>query len=110
MYWFIALSAANMTTEEAILGVFERRAAPALFVTEIEHGMIPRRNDADVSAALQHLIRRGEIIIVTKPAPDPHLIGADLRIAARTTPTAAEAIEAVWHDWLGEFLAQHRCS
>jgi hypothetical protein len=99
-----------MTAEEAIVDVFERRSAAALFVTEVQYGIAPQRDPAEFAAALQRLVERGEIIIVTKPAPDVHLADADLRIAARVAPEADVAIEATWHAGLRDFLASHRCS
>lgn len=99
-----------MTAEEAIVDVFERRSAVALFVTEVQYGIVPQRDPAEFSAALARLVERGEIIIVTKPAPDVHLMDADLRIAARVAPNAENAIEATWRGWLRDFFASHRCS
>ena len=99
-----------MTAEEAIVDVFERRSVGALFVTEVQYGIAPQRDPAEFAAALQRLVERGELIIVTKPAPDVHLADADLRIAARVAPDAEGAIESAWHGWLRDFLASHRCS
>ena len=99
-----------MTAEEAIVEVFEQRSAAALFVTEVQYGIVPQRDPAEFSAALQRLVERGEIIIVTKPAPDVHLEDADLRIAARPALGAEIAIEATWNGWLRDFLSTHRCS
>jgi hypothetical protein len=99
-----------MTAEEAIVDVFDRRAVAALFVTEIQYGIAPQRDPAEFNAALQHLADRGELIIVTKPAPDVHLSDADLRIAARPTAGASDAVESAWNDFLREFLQSHRCS
>jgi hypothetical protein len=99
-----------LTVEEAIVDVFERRSTAALFVTEVQYGIAPQRDPAEFAAALQRLVDRGEIIIVTKPAPDIHLADADLRIAARVAPGADVAIEATWLNWLRDFLASHRCS
>ena len=99
-----------MTVEEAVVDVFERRSAAALFVTEVQYGIAPQREPEEFAAALQRLVERGEIIIVTKPAPDVHLADADLRIVARVAPGAEEAIESTWHSWLRDFLASHRCS
>ena len=99
-----------MTAEEAIVDVFEQRSAAALFVTEVQYGIVPQRDPAEFSAALARLVERGEIIIVTKPAPDVHLEDADLRIAARPAPDAETAIEATWNGWLRDFLSTHRCS
>ena len=99
-----------MITEQAIVDVFERRLAMALFVTEVQCGIVPVCDPAEFAAALQHLVETGEIIIVTKPAPDVQLNDVDLRIVARVAPEMAEAVEATWRDFLREFLAAHRCS
>ena len=99
-----------MTAEEAIGDVFERRSEPALFVTEVQYGISPQRDPVEFAAALERLVERGEIIIVTKPAPDIHLADADLRIAARPAPDADVAIETASHGWLRDFLSTHRCS
>lgn len=99
-----------MTAAEAIVDVFERRSVTALFVTEVQYGIAPQRDPVEFAAALQHLVETGEIIIVTKPAPDVHLNDADLRIVARTAPDMSEAVESAWRDFLREFLASHRCS
>lgn len=100
----------QMTAEQAILDVFDQRAAAALFVTEVQYGIVPRPDPAEFAAALERLAERGEIIIVTKPAPDVHLEDADLRIVARRAPGAETAIEAAWNGWLRDFLSTHRCS
>jgi hypothetical protein len=99
-----------MTAEEAIVDVFARRSAAALFVTEVQYGIAPQRDPAEFAAALQLLVERGEFIIVNKPAPDIHLADADLRILAPAAPNAEVAIEATWHGWLRDFLSTHRCS
>jgi hypothetical protein len=100
----------RVTAEEAIVDVFERRSEPALFVTEVQYGISPQRDPAEFAAALERLVERGEIIIVTKPAPDIHLADADLRIVTRPAPDAEVAIEAAWNGWLRDFLSTHRCS
>jgi len=99
-----------MTVEEAIVDVFERRSAAALFVTEVQYGIAPQREPEEFAAALARLVERGEIIIVTKPAPDVHLADADLRIAARVAPHAEDANRGDLRSWLRDFLASHRCS
>jgi hypothetical protein len=99
-----------MTAEEAIVDVFERRSVTALFVTEVQYGIAPRREPGEFAAALQHLVEAGELIIVSKPPPDVHLRDEDLRIVARIAPDTSEAVESAWRDFLREFLASHRCS
>jgi hypothetical protein len=99
-----------VTAEEAIVDVFERRAVTALFVTEVQYGIVPQREPAEFAAALDRLAKRGDVVVVTKPAPDEHLADADLRIVALTSPGAGAAIEAAWHSWLRDFFSSHRCS
>jgi hypothetical protein len=99
-----------VTAEEAIVDVFERRAVSALFVTEVQYGIAPQREPAEFAAALAELTKRGDIVVVTKPAPDVHLADADLRIVALAQPNAEAAIEAAWQCWLRDFFASHRCS
>src|SRR5665213_1240675 len=82
-----------MTVEEAIVDVFERRSAAALFVTEVQYGIAPQREPEEFAAALARLVERGEIIIVTKPAPDVHLADADLRIAAGLAPLLVSGLQ-----------------
>ena len=99
-----------MTVDEAIVDVFERRSADALFVTEVQCGIAQPCDAAVFSAALARLVERGELIVVTKPSPDVHLGDADLRIAARVAPGAYAAVETTWLAWLRDFLSTHRCS
>ena len=108
-----------MTAEQEILQVFERRGTSALFVSELQHGVGPAADPQRFSSALERLAARGDILIVAKPAPDPHLADADLRIAAAVASAepraaaesaAAAAAESAWSDWLRDFLSSHRCS
>lgn len=89
-----------------ILGVFARRDVQALFVTELQSALAPAVDPAALTAALEQLAARGDLVIVVRNAPDPHLEGADLRIVARS----GDAAEGVWRSWLREFLASHRCT
>ena len=99
-----------MNTAETIASIFERRGAAAMFVSELQHAAGAEIDAASFAAALERLTETGEIIIVSKPAPDPHLSDIDLRIVARATPHAAVDVEAVWSSFLRDFLASHRCS
>lgn len=98
--------------EAEIVRIFERRGAAALFVTELRHALGPACPASALDAALARLAERGEILLVAHPVPDPHLAGADLRIAAPVTSGAdpLSAAETLWNGWLREFLASHRCS
>jgi hypothetical protein len=99
-----------VTPSDAIASIFDRRGVTAMFVGELQHAAGSGIDAATFFAALQHLTETGVLIIVTKPAPDPHLTDLDLRIVARATPDASGAVEAVWHAFLRDFLASHRCS
>ena len=59
------------------------------------------------------------ILIREYGCADPHLEGADLRIAALVDyknmcgdpiGAAVSAIEKTWQRWLGDYLANHRCT
>jgi hypothetical protein len=39
-----------VTAEEAIVDVFERRSAAALFVTEVQYGIAPQRDPEEFAA------------------------------------------------------------
>jgi len=70
----------------------------------------------EVEAALGYLAGAGRIAVADHPAPDPHLAGLDLRIAAVIEGTAAADAEGArrrmeerWRRFVREFLASHRC-
>lgn len=72
--------------------------------------------DDDVEPALGYLADTGRIVLTAHPAPDPHLDGIDLRIAAVTDGPAPADIErarqradARWHRLVRDFVASHRC-
>ena len=68
--------------------------------------------------ALRELEAEGRVLVREQYCADPHMVGADLRIAARVPDsstgdplaTAIAQIEATWQRWLGEYLANHRCT
>jgi hypothetical protein len=103
---------------EAVLAVFDRRHAPALFVTELAHDLHTPPDSADLANDLEALERRGSILVAEHPVPDPHLQGIDLRIVAplpgnlphaEAEAAAAHAAELLWNKWLASLLSSHRC-
>ena len=84
-------------------------------------GTMRRRNAdrADVEQALAELESRPAILVREHYCGDPHLDGADLRVAAvienQDDPEhdpiaeAAARIESVWQGWLSEYLSNHTC-
>lgn len=95
--------------DEEIVGVFGRRAASALFVTELRAALGSAWDAGGIDAALGRLAASGALVVEAKSVPDPHLADADLRIAAPAGDGARAAIDALWRDWLREFLGSHRC-
>jgi hypothetical protein len=99
-----------MTLERAIAGALRAHPAGAMFVTELQHALRTRADGRTLESALHTLIQSGELIVVDNPPPDVHLHDIDLRIVAVATPVATDAVQAVWHEFLREFLSSHRCS
>jgi hypothetical protein len=99
-----------MTLERTITAAVQQQSARAMFVTELQHALADVAEPGTIDAALHTLAQSGDLIMVDKPAPDVHLRDIDLRIVAAATPTAAEAVETVWREFVREFLASHRCS
>lgn len=71
-----------------------------------------------VEAAIESLEGEGRVLVRPHSSGDPHLDGVDLRIVALVQKqddsdgiaAAIGAIETRWQEWLGEFLANHRCT
>jgi hypothetical protein len=103
----------------AILRVLESRDRKARFVTELNAALAPSRYSAElVERILAELAGEGIIMVRDHFCADPHLAGVDLRIAAlvadkpdaEAQTNAIHAIDTAWEKWLGEYLANHRCS
>jgi len=99
-----------MTLERAITSALQQRSAGAMFVTELQHALANVAASGALEAALHTLKESGALIVVDHPSPDVHLHDIDLRIVAAATPDARAAVQIVWHEFLREFLAAHRCS
>jgi hypothetical protein len=64
-----------------------------------------------LEAALTDLERSGRVVVREQYCADPHMDGMDLRIVALADDgEAIAAIDATWQRWLGEYLANHRCT
>ncbi|HEX2225980.1 MAG TPA: hypothetical protein VHM64_02495 [Candidatus Binatia bacterium] len=103
----------------AILRTLESRDRKARFVTELNAALARSNCYAEsVERILAELTTEGVVIVRDHFCADPHLAGVDLRIAARVEDDAGadaqmnaiRAIDAAWDKWLGEYLANHRCS
>jgi hypothetical protein len=100
----------EQSAEQAVIRAFADRDAQALFVTELQFATAAVLTRSDLDAVLSRMAADGSLIVVQKPAPDPHLAGTDLRIVAPASARAAGVIEDTWRAWLREFLSSHRCT
>ena len=73
-----------------------------------------------IEQALTDLERDHAILVREHYCADPHLEGADLRVAAAIgvgnepsedpVAQAAAQLDAVWQQWLSEYLGSHSCT
>jgi len=103
-----------------MLACLRQRERRALFVTELAtalrkaHGV----SASDVERALATLEADWSVVIRDHYCADPHVVGTDLRIVGLVEPRAGDdgqmqairEFEATWHEWLAEYMANHRCS
>jgi len=103
-----------MDIRPEVLSVLNRRAR---FVAELAR--LVHADPSQLEAALGEMEADGTVLVREQYCADPHLEGTDLRIAASVREVseavdpvahAIADIDAVWQHWLGEYLANHRCS
>jgi hypothetical protein len=103
-----------MDVRPEILSVLSRRAR---FVAELAR--LVHADLSELDGALREMEADGTVLVREQYCADPHLDGTDLRIAAAVRDVsegvdpvahAIADIDAVWQHWLGEYLANHRCS
>lgn len=112
----------QLAMAERVVGMLQARRPPAALAMELG-ALVSRSRDgaaaSDLDACLSLLEAEKTIAIEHHPAPDVHLEGCDLRVVALVTHdepaeqaarSAHAAAEAVWDDWLRQFLATHRCT
>lgn len=107
-------------TRKHVLELLRKRERKALFVTELSAALRQAHiaNASDIERALAALAEDWVVVIRDHYCADPHLEGADLRVVALVDPSPGEDaqlqairdIEAAWHEWLAEYMANHRCS
>ena len=106
------------SAKRAILELLRDRSKRGRFVTEVVASL--RRSgfgQDDVDRALFALQKDGAVMVRDNFCADPHLAKGDLRVAAFVDGAAgADAegaalheIDLAWNQWLGEYLANHRC-
>lgn len=110
---------ADRQVRTAIVRTLESRGGKARFVTELSAALARSDcNGESVERILAELTTEGVVMVRDHFCADPHLAGVDLRIAALVPGDAGpdaqmiaiRAVDAAWEKWLGEYLANHRCS
>src|SRR5579864_8623209 len=99
-----------------LIEILGRSRTRARFVPELTRQSAAPQ--AEVEQAISDLEADGRVLMREQYCPDPHLEGVDLRIAALiqrdesgdAVATANDSIEATWQRWLGDYLANHRCT
>jgi hypothetical protein len=94
--------------EARVVEVLRRRRPHARFVPEV--AQLVAADASGLEDALFELETRGRVLVREQYCADPHLDGVDLRIVALVDGGEVAAIEATWERWLGEYLANHRCT
>lgn len=106
------------SAKKAVVDALRQRAQKARFMTEVAASL--RRFNVgkdEMEQALSALQSEGVVIVRDNFCADPHLADVDLRVAALVDEAAgADAqvvalreIDLAWNQWLGEYLANHRC-
>jgi hypothetical protein len=110
---------ADRQVRTAIVRTLESRGGKARFVTELNAALARMNyNGESVERILAELTTERVVIVRDHFCADPHLAGVDLRIAALVRGDAGpdaqmiaiRAIDEGWDKWLGEYLANHRCT
>ena len=111
-------SAEAKAARERIVELLRGHNKKARFMTEV-YAALERFQiaAADADRALAKMEGEGALMIRDNFCADPHLAGADLRVAALVESrdggdaqmSAIRAIDEAWNKWLSEYLANHRC-
>jgi len=100
----------------SLLEVLGRTRNHARFVPELAR--LVAASQSELEQALDELESEGRVLVREQYCPDPHLQGVDLRIVALVDSSAAidgvaaanDSIESTWQRWVGDYLANHRCT
>lgn len=104
--------------KKAVVDVLCSRGKKARFTTELavvlQRGRVGKE---EMEQALADLQAEGVVMIRDNFCADPHLAGVDLRVVALVESvdgadaqlSAIREIDSAWDEWLGEYLANHRC-
>ena len=105
--------------KKAVIDALRSRAKKARFTTELAVALQRARvGKEEMERALTDLQAEGVVMIRDNFCADPHLAGVDLRVVALVESidgadaqlSAIREIDSTWNKWLGEYLANHRCT
>jgi hypothetical protein len=105
--------------KKAVIDALRSRAKKARFTTELAVALERARvGKEEMERALTDLQAEGVVMIRDNFCADPHLAGVDLRVVALVESidgadaqlSAIREIDSTWNKWLGEYLANHRCT
>ena len=111
----------TVSTEDAIIAALRQCSGHAAFCSEVAATVGDMgAGTGDFETALAHLEEAGSVLVRQHSCGDPHLVGMDFRILGlieSPTPDGGDGlaatvatIESVWHRWVTDFLASHRCT
>lgn len=104
---------------KAVIDLLRHRVKKARFTTELAATLGRKNIEKDqMEEALTGLESEGVVMIRDHFCADPHLVGVDLRVVALVESidggdpqlSAIRVIDEAWDKWLGEYLANHRCT
>ena len=104
---------------QVVIELLRSRAKKARFTTELAVALQRARvGREEMEQALTELETEGVVMIRDHFCADPHLAGVDLRVVALVNSidgadpqlSAIREIDSAWDNWLGEYLANHRCT
>ncbi|MDX6740627.1 hypothetical protein [Actinocorallia sp. A-T 12471] len=98
--------------QERVVAALRAASGGVLFAAELA-ARSGAADAVDLDRAVAALAAAGTVVVVTYPAPDPHLADA-ARLVVLTEDDAAAATAAVrahrvWRRTVREFLAHHSC-
>jgi hypothetical protein len=105
--------------KKTVIDVLRSRGKKARFTTELAVALQRARvGKEEMEQALADLQAEGVVMIRDHFCADPHLAGVDLRVVALVESidgadaqlSAIREIDSAWDKWLGEYLANHRCT
>jgi hypothetical protein len=112
------VSSSSASAKKSVIEVLAGHGKKALFATQLLAGLRRYNLDKDVmDQALAELEADSVVVLRDHFCADPHLAEVDLRVVALLERSRIEdayaaalrEIDLAWNQWLGEYLANHKC-